>query len=321
MKENQYLKTVQNEVVDLKAKLESLKAVEMENKKLNGIVLEKDKELEKMQSVLKRERDEKMDLLHDQEKLGLSKEEENKKLLEENERLRKELSIAGEKLKVNQRGAEENLKNRLEQEKDLLLHDQDQDRGAYQRLLKDYHELEEHAETLEKKLAVLEPGHSRSLSNASSGSGQIVATELPPDDHNIVRLYLLFTDNSLWEISFSNWKFYCLKDFGYGSVRSTASSTTPYSRVETIDWNQQRSDSPPDGETQSAGKSPPETNGPTKSPIDVGLVLKLQQKLKDVEKANGRLVRMVEDLERDTPEETSRTQDSFRVSHRSNEIF
>lgn len=99
---------------------------------------------------------------------------------------------------------------------------------------------------------------------------------------------------------------------GYGSVRSTASSSTPYSRLETIDWNQQRSDSPPDGEVQS-NKSPAETNGPTHAPVDIGLVLKLQQKLKDVEKEKGRLIRMVEDLERDSPEETSRMQDTFRV--------
>lgn len=47
--------------------------------------------------------------------------------------------------------------------------------------------------------------------------------------------------------------------------------------------------------------------------MDINLVLKLQQKLKDVEKENGRLIRMVEDLERDSPEEASRTQDTFRV--------
>jgi len=95
-------------------------------------------------------------------------------------------------------------------------------------------------------------------------------------------------------------------------VRSTASSSTPYSRVETIDWNQ-RSDSPPDGEVQ-PNKSPSEVPAPAHAPVDIGLVLKLQQKLKDVEKEKGRLIRMVEDLERDSNEESTRTQDSFRVS-------
>ncbi|XP_029160851.1 unconventional myosin-Va isoform X2 [Nylanderia fulva] len=282
-KENQFLKNMQNEMMDLKLKLDGLKSVDTENKKLKGVIREKEKELKNIQEILKQERDEKMDILHDKERISLQKNEDNKKLQQENERLRKDLSIASEKLKSNQRGAEENLKYRLEQEKDLLRLEQDQDRGAYQRLLKDYHELEQHAETLEQKLGAL-PGHSRSLSNASSGSGQQASTEIAQDDQNI--------------------------DFGYGSVRSTASSSTPYSRVETIDWNQQRSDSPPDGEVQSS-KSPPETSA--HAPVDIGLVLKLQQKLKDVEKEKGRLIRMVEDLERDSNEESTRTQDSFRL--------
>ncbi|XP_014602848.1 PREDICTED: unconventional myosin-Va isoform X1 [Polistes canadensis] len=286
-KENHNLKNVHNEVFDLKNKLEILKPVEAENKKLNGILLLKEKELEKVQNLLKQERDEKMDILQDKEKITEEKGQENIKLLEENEKLRKELSVANDILKSNLRGAEENLKHRLEQEKDLLLLDQDQDRGAYQKLLKEFHELEQHAEMLEQKLALHVPGHSRSLSNASSSSGQVVSTELPQDDQNI--------------------------DFGYGSVRSTASSSTPYSRVETIDWNQQRSNSPPDGEVQPNKLHSETTNGPAHAPVDINLVLKLQQKLKDVEKENGRLIRMVEDLEHDNPEETSRTQDTFRL--------
>lgn len=63
MKENQVLKNVQNEVIDLKHKLEGLKSVEAENKKLNAILIEKAKELEKIQDIVKAERDEKMDIL------------------------------------------------------------------------------------------------------------------------------------------------------------------------------------------------------------------------------------------------------------------
>lgn len=186
-KENHFLKNMQNEMVDLKHKLDNLKSVDIENKKLMKVVQEKQKELKNIQEILKQERDEKMDILHDKERISLQKNEEIKKLQQENEILRKELSIATEKLNSNQRGAEENLKYRLEQEKDLLQLEQDQDRTAYQRLLKEYHELEQHAEMLEQKLAL--PGHSRSLSNASSGSGQIASTENPQDDQNIVSRY------------------------------------------------------------------------------------------------------------------------------------
>lgn len=181
------MKNVQNEMVDLKCKLDGLKSVDVENKKLNGVVQDKERNLKKMGEILQREKDEKMDILHDKERIALTKDEENKKLREENERLRKELLIATEKLNSDQRGAEENLKYRIEQEKDLLRMEQDQDRGAYQRLLKEYHDLEQHTEMLEQKLIQVQGvlGHSRSLSNASSGSGQI-ATEIPHDDQNIV---------------------------------------------------------------------------------------------------------------------------------------
>lgn len=187
VKENHHLKNVQHEMVDLKSKLDSLKSVDVENKKLNGVLQDKERELKRMGGILQQEKDEKMDILHQKERTALQKNEENKKLQQENERLRKELSIATEKLKSNQRGAEENLKYRLEQEKDLLQLEQDQDRGAYQRLLKDYHEMEQHAEMLEQKLVLQGVlGHSRSLSNASSGSGQITSTEIPQDDQNAV---------------------------------------------------------------------------------------------------------------------------------------
>ncbi|XP_076683865.1 unconventional myosin-Va-like isoform X3 [Andrena cerasifolii] len=184
-KENQSSKNVQNDMLELKHKLEGLKSVQAENKKLHVTLLEKEKELRKMLNMMKIERDEKMDILQDKERGTQEKEEENKRLEEELEKLRKELTVANEKLMNNQRGAEENLKHRLEQEKDLLLLDQDQDRGAYQRLLKDYHELEQRAEMMEQKLAMHAPVHSRSPSNASNGSGQIVSTDLPQDDQSI----------------------------------------------------------------------------------------------------------------------------------------
>lgn len=203
IKESQHLKNVQNEMVDLKCKLDSLKAVDVENKKLNGVMQDKERELKKLEGILQQEKDEKMDILHDKERIALSKDEENRKLREENERLRKELSIATEKLKSNQRGAEENLKYRLEQEKDLLRLDQDQDRGAYQRLLKDYHELEQHAEILEQKMALQGVlGHSRSLSNASSGSGQIAPSENPQDEQNIVSYSIMKSSPSSLELQF-----------------------------------------------------------------------------------------------------------------------
>lgn len=57
------MKNVQNEMIDLKHKLESLKSVDAENKKLHLILVAKEKQLEKMHGAMKSERDEKMDIL------------------------------------------------------------------------------------------------------------------------------------------------------------------------------------------------------------------------------------------------------------------
>lgn len=103
------------------------------------------------------------------------------------------------------------------------------------------------------------------------------------------------------------------QDYGYGSVRST-SSTAPYSRVETIDWNRQQSEAG-DGQSSKNSADQPVNGPPQPPPVDIGLVLKLQQKLKDVQSEKERLIQMVEDLERYGPEESTRALDTFKVTH------
>lgn len=64
----------------------------------------------------------------------------------------------------------EAVRSRIEQEKLILLRDQNQDRDAYQKLLTEKNVLESRVEALERELNV--SGHHRSLSNASSISFQ-----------------------------------------------------------------------------------------------------------------------------------------------------
>lgn len=130
------------------------------------------------------------------------KKNEVRLLAEENEKLKKELGSTNEKIMGDRRGADEDFQLRLKLQTDLLVLEQDQDRGAYQKLLKDYNELEQRNEILEQKLAAFVPGHSRSLSNTSSGSGQANASELPADEQNIVRnnIYHLFDEHQLFHL-------------------------------------------------------------------------------------------------------------------------
>jgi myosin-5 len=90
-------------------------------------------------------------------------------------------------------------------------------------------------------------------------------------------------------------------------VRSAVSvSPGSHQKLNSIDWNQQQGSK---SETVS-----PEGQKPSEQ-IDVNLVLKLQQKLKDVEKERNRVQKTVEHLEKeDSPsDDAGRTHDSFKL--------
>lgn len=166
--------------------MESFKALEIEIKKLNVLLIDKNKQIATLEESLKVERDEKMQLVEEQQKYKQESENERRYWAEETGKLRQELDNMNEIVKMNQAGAEENLKTRLEQEKLLLINEQDQDRNAYQKLLQEYHCLEQHCESLEKQLNKqnrFSPGHMRNLSDVSSISmvdeSIMSTTELP----------------------------------------------------------------------------------------------------------------------------------------------
>ncbi|PSN35591.1 Unconventional myosin-Va [Blattella germanica] len=285
VKENNILKSTQHELAELRIKLDSMKGLESDVKRITITLNTKEKELDILLKTLEQERDEKMDIMNEKERIEKEHKGEIEKINNENVKLKAELDEMNEKMKSNQIGAEEILKSRLEEEKRFLIREHDQDRDAYQKLLADYNSLEQRHEAMEKQISRLQrggvnasgakKGHHRSLSNASTASATSTS-ELPDDD------------------------------YGYGSVRSTASasSTGSHQKLDNIDWNQQGRRS----ETVSPeGQRPPEQ-------IDVGLVLKLQQKLKDVEKERNRLQERVEYLEKDSPsDDAARTHDAFKV--------
>ncbi|PNF43034.1 hypothetical protein B7P43_G08783 [Cryptotermes secundus] len=285
VKENNMMKSTQHELAELRIKVDSLKGLEAETKRITLILNNKEQELEAVLKSLEHERDEKIDLVNEKEHLEKARKEELERMNGENIKLKAELDELNERIKSNQIGAEEILKARLEEEKLFLIREHDQDRDAYQKLLADYNSLEQHNEMLEMEVSRLQRGganasgakkeHQRSLSNASTASA---TSELPDDD------------------------------YGYGSVRSTASVTSSgsHQKLENIDWNQQQGRK---SETVSpVGQKPPEQ-------IDVGLVLKLQQKLKDVEKERNRLQKRIEYLEKeDSPsDDAAKTQDTFKL--------
>nr|CAD7262897.1 unnamed protein product [Timema shepardi] len=277
VKENNQLKTLAGEVADLRTRLDSSKGQETKLKHLSALLAARETELAALVVTLKQEQDEKMDLLNERERA----EKENRALMErlneDNSQLKAQLNDLNEKIKSNQIGAEENLKVRLEQEKSFLINEQDQDRDAYQKLLAEYNVLEQRCEALDEELAQRGgAGVKKSHNRSHSNTSSISAQEDT----------LSATSEPPED------------DFGYGSVRSTvsASSVSSHQPLEITEWNKH-----PEGRPHEQ--------------IDVGLVLKLQSKLKNVEKERIRLQKRVEEYEKDESpgDEQNRTRDTFKV--------
>lgn len=170
---------------------------------------ERNKLIAKLEDEVRIERDEKMDLLHEQEKFKLDTEMKQELWTQETMKLRKEIDNMNEIVLTNQKGVEDNFNERIRQEKDLLLNEHDSDRQAYQKLLQEYHCLELHCESLQKQVHHRLPSHSRNISDVSS----------------------VIDENT---ISTTN----IAEDHGYDSVKSTASTASIRGKLDNINWNE-----------------------------------------------------------------------------------
>ncbi|XP_076267084.1 dilute class unconventional myosin isoform X2 [Rhynchophorus ferrugineus] len=256
-KTNTELLSYRNEVNDLKNKMATFKALEIEVKNLNNLLIEKNKSIEKLQEELSIEKEEKVDLVNEQEKYRKDVENQRELWTQETDKLKKEYENIIEMLKINEKGAEEDIKLRLEEEKKEILTEAVQERQVYQKLLQEYHSLEQHCEQLERQLNQKDHvNHKRNISDISSIS-TIDISDLP-------------------------------EDHGYGSVRSTSGKSRE--RVEEIDWNAMNNESHTTSTSESNSK--PEENN-----IDIGLVLKLQNKLADVEREKMRMQARLDELD------------------------
>lgn len=194
--------------------MQTFKAMEIEIKNLNNLVIEKNKKIATLEEQMTLEKEEKVDLVNEFEKYKLETKEQQELWVNETAKLREELENINEIVKMNEKGVEEDLKVRLEKEKEILINEADSDREAYQRLLSEYHTLEQHCEELKNQLNAQNHlgAHRRNVSDVSSiytTEEQSIPNDLP-------------------------------EDHGYGSVRSTTSNSSHVrERVENIDWKQE----------------------------------------------------------------------------------
>lgn len=187
----------------------TFKALDLEVRNLNKLVIEKNKDIKKLETELKSEREEKIDLINDHDKYRKENDEQRKLFDLEAAKLRIELDNMNQIVVSNQRGAEENLKVRIEEEKNLLINEYDQDREAYQKLLEEYHSLETHYEALQQEIGKQNRSNSH-VRNNSDISSVTEDTVIPISDIS--------------------------EDHGYDSVRSF-SSTMVRGKLQNI-WNE-----------------------------------------------------------------------------------
>jgi chromosome segregation ATPase len=106
VKENNVLKTMQHELAELRIKVESLKGVEAEIKRITLLLHDKERELETVLISLQHERDEKIDLVNEKEHVEKERREEVERMNIENTKLKAELDELNERIKSNEIGAE-----------------------------------------------------------------------------------------------------------------------------------------------------------------------------------------------------------------------
>ncbi|KAL7645004.1 UNVERIFIED_CONTAM: hypothetical protein RMT77_004828 [Armadillidium vulgare] len=286
--ENSFIKNYKEEINQLKLQLSEMKVIESELKKSNNKVKDLEEKTEKLSEQLESERGEKMDILSEKEKIEMENNNEIQKLTAENIELSTKLKQAQQEATLFE--GEENLKKKFESEKTLLLMEYDQDKSAYQKLLREYNKLEQKCENLEDDLFRYKgnKSHKRSMSNISNTSGiSDATTELIRDDASDM---LLGTD----------------EDIGYGSVRSRMSNISDTNRnLENLGWGNEKKDNISDIKI----------SVPDRPMEDISLMLQLQSKVRELEKERRTLGRHVEYLERNSSpsDDSQHAQDMIRL--------
>lgn len=106
IKENNSLKSVQNELIETRTKLDTLRGVDVElRKKLSELSILEMK-LQEMAAMLEKERSEKMDLLTEKENLLNKYETEKVDWISQNEDMKKQVSDLNDRIKLNKKSSE-----------------------------------------------------------------------------------------------------------------------------------------------------------------------------------------------------------------------
>ncbi|KAF2355766.1 IQ motif EF-hand binding site [Trinorchestia longiramus] len=294
--ENQNVRKASENAANLKIQLLALKGVENELKGSKTTIATLEERIKKLEEQLEVERGEKMDVLTEKERADKANKELVEELNAKNALLCEELAKAQASKRDDE--TEDQIKAKLEAEKEQMLMEHNEEKGAYQKLLAEKHAFEAKSEALEAELARIKgPAamHKRtasSLSNVSDATTDIVLDA--SDVHSVA------TED----------------DVGYGSVRSRSSDHSESGLrqpLDAIEWGNPALQSTVVGRDtlingsltpnraeriqQSRSNQTLRSEDSKLSAQEVSLVLALQTKLREVNKLNESLSSRLHSLE------------------------
>lgn len=263
VKENKTFRSQGEDMRGLQEKVEQAKNLENLLRVSNDKLAALEETLASVQVKLRQVSCEKEELLSTNTALSQKIEAADK----EKSRLQHDLEEMVKAIQLNQESAQELLRQKLESERQRLLAEFDEERSAYQRLVKERDRLEQRCENLAQENSRIRGlSHQRTPSNLSMASVRSDNADVTRDDTSDV------PD----------------EDVGYGSVRSAKDKEAVHGKLSSIAWQ-------PTGASAERSPGAPEQQ---QAPLpDVSVVLKLQQRLNEVEQERARLEKKMEAME------------------------
>ena len=249
------LKTIENDYAAASKELETLKSTNEKNRLAASRVQQLEEEIAKLKSDLKKEKEEKVDLVNEKEKEVAQAKEMFVLKEEEAYRLQKELETAQNTLQEKNEVDFQEALGQEKEEKARFQADADQERMAYQKLLQQYNRVEAQLENAQTEL-----NHYRRQSIAGIPGGSMASFYSESEGIAGMNADGIIMDDGIFDGSVS----------GKSSVRSTLGKDR--GRLDNIDWKDQGD--------ENAGDIDP-----------FALNSKLQQKVKELQDANENLKR------------------------------
>ncbi|XP_013411638.1 unconventional myosin-Va-like [Lingula anatina] len=298
---------------DMQNQMAQLKNMESNSKTYLSRIAELEQTVAMLEAQLEQEKGEKQDLITEKQLKAKEHEEVVGRLIEENLKLKEEVNQLNLKNKQQEQVADDVARAKLEEANQQLKRELDEEREHHQKLVKEYNRLLQRCENLQGEVTdltspqrdLLQLGHRRNLSNLSGislESEMTSASEKEKDESELAEKAM----NGVQPGE---------EDQGYGTERKKEDTGVRES-IEAVHWNQTTETVASKNKDSSQLLSPSSAEGKKKErsasrnsmdekkdaeKVDVGLMIKLQTRVKDLEKERARLQELLDEDQQERP--------------------